>query len=702
MLAESKIVSETDLQRAISHHAEVRLRKDFDVLYSDAVRCVHGQPDSGHEGESLVRKLEQLELRRMYESVHGGPPAVRIESMEDLRQLADGRRSLSPKRLRLCEKYFELKDICSTNQMELVRVHQVPERELAKWSVGIEPVPIRDVRRAEEHRIISEWAARTDSRSVYDRIKEDSETDSLRAPIRRLPVLSRPDVEDLCSAHSPKSFSTEDAASVVRAIGGRMEDTSSRVLCADLGDESIPAESALGAFRTVLRRDSELVEKSLEGPPLSDGSVPHTRLAIVDGKLYIWTPDTDPMSLVNAYSELHFYFRDNNAFARLMEDIKTTMDGNRMGGLSNTVEFSEKLVREMFGDRLLSDHAKRFDVRVRGDHLHLLLDLLDRPLESLEGDISRVTRYSGIGGITNPKFPRGEKLENAIAGLAGTVITDCHLKEKGTISLNESEIKRIEIIEKSLRAFGDINLNAKWIPVDNSYEVNFPSVLGRMLLHLGVPSGDRTVQNPGLPEVVFGFSWRARCVLVENIVPQDGTVSDRAISWTHSNVLDPGEKGERYSVWPVVNDGDIAFIKKHGDEYQEYWVLNISGLEKRKKSLKHDDAIAASSLLDKIDHNPNRLIKDGKKLTDSIGVEMVTVPRTVHYFKKTGRVTVSWEIHTANVQEAVKLATIAPPDDVKKKQAVKSLLIRRPEDVKHALDYFAARGINIQPWWSDK
>ena len=700
MLSEAGIKSETDLLKTLGHHPEVRLRRDFDSVYACAVEYLRTGSDYAGKGEALVRGLDQLELRGIYESVKGGPPEVRIESMEDFTTLAERYRGLSNEETWLCGKYFELKDVCSTNQTELARVHGVSENHIALWSLGMEPVPIRDVRRAEEDRMISEWAAKTDSRDVRKQIEADPELDSVRRPLRELPLLSRPDVENLCSAYSPKDFSTRDAASVIRAIGAKMGDTCPRVFCADLGNESVPVESPLGTFHTVIRRDRELVEKILEGTPLSDGSVSRMRLALVDDKLYIWKPDTDPMSLVNAYGKLYFHFKDNNSFARLMEDTKTTVDGKRTGGLSDTVEFSERLVREMFGDDLFPRHAANIYAHVRGEHLHLLLDLLGRPLESLEGEISRVTALNGHGGIASIRFPRGEELENAVAALIGTVTTDCHLRENGAVTLAEAEFKRIQAFERSLQAFGDIGLTAKWVPVDNCYKVNLSSVLGEILLHLGLPSGDRTVQNPGFPEAVFRFSWRAKCVLVENIVPHDGTVAESAISWTHSNVLHPGPKGEKYGVRPVVDDGDIAFIKEHGIEYEESWALETSDIKDLRESPKPDVASTASALYDKVYNNPNRLIADGQKVTDSIGVEMKVTPRTVHYFKKTGRVTVAWEIRTARVQEAVKLAIIAPPDDVKKRDAARRILARNPEHVKDALKWFADRGVNMEPWWT--
>jgi hypothetical protein len=109
----------------------------------------------------------------------------------------------------------------------------------------------------------------------------------------------------------------------------------------------------------------------------------------------------------------------------------------------------------------------------------------------------------------------------------------------------------------------------------------------------------------------------------------------------------------------VVDDGDIAFIKEHGVESEESWALQASDIKDLKKPPRLDVASAASALLDKVYNNPNRLIEDGRKLAESIGVEMKVTPRTVRCFKKTGRVTVSWETRTAGFLEAVKLSIIA-------------------------------------------
>ena len=68
-------------------YPELRLQKSFQNLYEAAIKYFDGQMDRGQP--SLAKKLEQKELVRLYEEAHGGPPTVRIESLNDVLQLLE-------------------------------------------------------------------------------------------------------------------------------------------------------------------------------------------------------------------------------------------------------------------------------------------------------------------------------------------------------------------------------------------------------------------------------------------------------------------------------------------------------------------------------------------------------------------------------------------------------------------------------------
>ncbi len=74
-------------------------------------------------------------------------------------------------------------------------------------------------------------------------------------------------------------------------------------------------------------------------------------------------------------------------------------------------------------------------------------------------------------------------------------------------------------------------------------------------------------------------------------------------------------------------------------------------------------------------------------------------PYSIRYHQKTGRVSVSWVARTANIHEAMKLAMVAPPNDVKKRKIMRASLRSKPDEVRRIYDEFADNGIDLEKWW---
>ena len=81
------IDSKSKLDCVILHNSELKLRKGYDSQYERAVeyfdRGMNGYPPI------LVRETEDTLIRFVYEEVHGGPPKVVIESMDDVDNLLE-------------------------------------------------------------------------------------------------------------------------------------------------------------------------------------------------------------------------------------------------------------------------------------------------------------------------------------------------------------------------------------------------------------------------------------------------------------------------------------------------------------------------------------------------------------------------------------------------------------------------------------
>jgi transcriptional/translational regulatory protein YebC/TACO1 len=154
-----------------------------------------------------------------------------------------------------------------------------------------------------------------------------------------------------------------------------------------------------------------------------------------------------------------------------------------------------------------------------------------------------------------------------------------------------------------------------------------------------------------------------------------------------------------YDVLPVVGQEEINFIKRIGEPEAESWSLAMGKLGKQKGSMSSEIAQMAEKLYDIVFQNPNRLIMSEKHIVENPGIKVRCVPASVFYHGKTGRVSVAWVIHTASADEAMKLAMIAPPNDVKKRGILQDWLRSIPEDVRKVQAELVRSGIEAEKWW---
>jgi hypothetical protein len=402
----------------------------------------------------------------------------------------------------------------------------------------------------------------------------------------------------------------------------------------------------------------------------------------------------DPIRLENAYGDLYYYFRDKDAFESYIADVGESLgleNQEERVVIKHLRELASQMVIEPSVEGCINSHLGR----IRGDYIHLISDLSGESLSDLEVEISKITKKSGRGGIENPRFPQGEELEVALARLTATVVSDCHLKANGTLEYAEKEMSRIRIFEKDLQAFGEISLNPKLREGENLHEAYLPTPLGIIMLHLGIPSGDRTVQNPGLFPGIREFSIKAQCAFIEDLVPQDGTISGKRVQWSHSNVLHAGDKTEAYGVSPKVGNAEIALIKEHGRKERHSSVLTYGRLEELKESDSEYLRSIADDLWDAVIENSNKLVEDEIRIVRGLGVKYNAKPYTIRYHERTGRVSVAWTAVPEGVLESIKLGMIAPPNDEVKREIMKNLIESHPTYVKRAMNQFEKNGIEF-------
>ena len=118
--------------------------------------------DCMRETIQIFKELEDRELRRLYEAVHGGPPEVKIESLKNVDDLIEKYPEVKDEtgfeeKYRRCDVYFDVKDDHSMKRDDLAKKHEVSNGFISDSWKGVEPNLIQRLRELEEERIIQDW-----------------------------------------------------------------------------------------------------------------------------------------------------------------------------------------------------------------------------------------------------------------------------------------------------------------------------------------------------------------------------------------------------------------------------------------------------------------------------------------------------------------------------------------------------------------
>ena len=516
---------------------------------------------------------------------------------------------------------------------------------------------------------------------VQERLEEE--------PAREVPIriheLNDDWVRSVLSEWDYKEWTRETLSEELAKVSESLSE-SSRVYYTDLRQNL--SETQFRSFEEAFRQRSD-------GREDVDG----VRYGLVDERLYAWRPDSNPITLGNMYSDLYYYFRSKAAFDEYIGDVGKAlgMEGaTQREVLTHVRELAPQMLGETADDSCINSHLQR----IRGDHIVLMNDISGKTLPDLS-EISRISKSSGKGGIENPRFPHDEELEVAMTRLTAVAITDCHLKANGTLEYYESDLRRISIVQENLHVFGDISLNPKLRKGENLYVSYLPTPLGAILEYLGIPSGDRTVQNPGLFPALREFSPRAKYAFYEDLIPQDGTISGNSIQWTHSNTLDAVNKAEVYGVESKIGKKEVDMIKEYGKKEKNCWVLTYRVLDGLRNSELAEVRYEAQKLWNSVYENPNRLIQDQIEIIRGVGINYRAKPYATRYHQRTGRVSVAWTAEPEGLVESIKLGIAAPPNDIVKREKVKRIMKNHPEYVSKAISQLNDRGIEYNEWWDE-
>jgi hypothetical protein len=680
-----EIANKEEYDRAVENHSELKLRRSYERDESEASEYFEKlEREVDVEKPSIIEEIESRELRRMYESVHDGPPEVQFESMKDVDDLLEKypeerEREGFDEKYRRSEVYFEVKDKHSIPREELAEIHDVSRQFVGYCGTGIEPTQIRRLREFEEERIVREWAQSNpeiDAEAHHEtktgenhKSKEEFETHKtvhqIDSQIVRETVSQLTEVKDL---------SSENVALTVERLHRSVSSEHCAISYADLKPEFGKRE--ISQLERVFHEHRDGIEKSLSVRFELENVRP--RVAIVNDRLYTWIPKSRTDELVEPFEKQFYYFKDSREMYHIVEDLR-----NQLGledSLHKSMTHVNKLIKQLTaGDE--GEHARARAIsgrstRLEGKTVRFYLDASDRRLSNLEGRVTKVTGVNGQAGIENPRFPEGKELEVLKARLAAIIASDCHLRESGRITYNEEHLERIDRVQEILSNFGDITLKPNLRP--GSYEVHIQNQIGLIMIHEGMTPGSKTIQNPGLPEESLNWSVEARQAYLEELIPEDGNFSvNRGFSWCRNHALYDRDVIEKRGYSSQITTREIELVKDKGNSSEgliDQYELSFGALERLQQSENHNHSQAAKNLVQTIMSSPNNLIEDETRIAESLEIKITLSPTSVKYFPRSDRVSIKYTACTTSKNDAIRWGKICPPNDERKRFEVESWL----------------------------
>jgi len=167
--------------------------------------------------------------------------------------------------------------------------------------------------------------------------------------------------------------------------------------------------------------------------------------------------------------------------------------------------------------------------------------------------------------------------------------------------------------------------------------------------------------------------------------------------------LHAGDKTTIYGRNPLVGAPETELIKAEGTRVDDGiingWNLHFGKVTSQMDSLNPEIAAIAKNLHTVIMANPSNFILAEQRALEKLGIETRRVPVTVSYHIKSSRVSVSW-IWVATGDNAIKLAILAPSNDVIKRGKLGNWLRKIPLNVERITADLKGEGMEPHQWWN--
>jgi hypothetical protein len=409
------------------------------------------------------------------------------------------------------------------------------------------------------------------------------------------------------------------------------------------------------------------------------------RIGIIEDSLFIRRIDTNVEHWTEIHSSEHFHFRDSQIKMDLVDDICRRLGGisrRNLGRLMNQFTANQQhgiQSDERYEFRINSSH-------LRGETLGFILDVRRSTLEDISRDIVRITGLGakrGRGSIENPRFPKN--IEQIKAQLLGAMMSDGHLRPKMSTHYYEKDSTRINRFKEIIGQLGDVQY---WeIERTDGHVIGLPAVIGRMLERWGMPTGDKSILNPRLPEVILNGSDEVQLEYLRQLIAEDGSFSFKGggwrIKWNRAVTL-TSNRMKDYGVEPRISDSEIQFLISKGEttetEYNnpyskrteptEKIVMNRGRLDELMKDPDSEIVSAAHRFHRMVMSNISRLLDDELNIPQQFGINVTRRFDNVVLYPETGKVSILWSASTDRNRDAAIWVKLAPPDHARKMDMV--------------------------------
>ncbi|MBS3794612.1 MAG: hypothetical protein KGY80_06935 [Candidatus Thorarchaeota archaeon] len=560
-------------------------------------------------------------------------------------------------------KYYQMRaNGAATREMshsEMARSLQVPRGTLVNWVYErTRPNLITQVLRNERLRI--EYEATFPSASNKHRI-------DLGDVRRAFPF-------EVVSKNEPVSQISDRIVNLINA-----KEINNRIIIIDFHRYN-PRYGATWLKKTyrIIDKNREKIEEKLNENCESKISC---RLSTVSNTLFIWRRSKS-MNLIH-YLQDELFFFDKPYHRQLIETAKEHL------GLSGNYEFSKVLrqlarytqVNNSDKSRIISDLRPESN-HIQGKVLYLLMEILNYGFREI------IQRTESIGEghqWGNPNDISDFDLHCLLSRLFASIVSDGTIEEGGRIYYYEKNAIRRKKVKEALKKLGKLHLRSITDRQNKVSGFTIPATIGRILVNLGIPVGDKVLQGIQIPDFILNGPPDFQTAYLEDLIPEEGWVSiskqgNCRIGFARSAVIHDPAKIEKYPSAPVLPGSIINYVKESGKKkYRTYGKENVSDLfyqisitNLRSEAKNKSEAL---QLLDIVNQSLPSLLKAERGIAENNGIRMKKCfVGGISLSDKTERMSVRWQTSTSSNQDAALWALVAPPNDRRKNSRLKSWL----------------------------